>query len=180
MNRSTDENEMQAVWKFTMNKNVSKEELDRILTDHMLTASGTGLIPFPVADFAGLMTVQLSMIRKIAEIYEVPFLKEAVKNILYSLLGAFILTNSMPLLASFIKFIPVIGSSFGMTIMPIISGASTYATGKVFIQHFESGGTFLTFDPEKVKAYYAEMLKEGKNVAKTMTNNKSENNHDNT
>jgi len=31
-----------------------------------------------------------------------------------------------------------------------------------------------------VKAYYAEMLKEGKNITKTMAKNKSENNHDNT
>ena len=38
--------------------------------------------------------------------------------------------------------------------MPVIAGAA-YAVGKVFIQHFASGGTFLTFDPEKVRAHYA-------------------------
>lgn len=156
-----------------MTKKLSKEELDRILRHHMLAATGMGLIPVPVADFAGLMAVQLNMIKELADIYEVPFLKEAVKNVLSSLLGSFLLTNSLPWLASAAKVIPVIGHSFGMAVMPVTCGASTYATGKVFIQHFDSGGTFLTFDPEKVKVYYAKMLKEGKNIAKTMKNNKS-------
>ena len=44
----------------------------------------------------------------------------------------------------------------------------TYAVGKVFIQHFESGETFLTFYPEKVKAYYAEMFEEGKKAAEAV------------
>lgn len=152
----------------------SKEELDKILRHHTWVATGVGLIPVPTADIAGLMAVQLRMIKEIADIYEVPFLKEAVKKVLSSLIGGLILTNTMPFLASMVKFIPLVGQTLGMVAMPIACGASTYATGKVFIQHFDSGGTFLTFDPEKVKAYYAEMLEEGKNVAKTVKNKKSE------
>jgi hypothetical protein len=34
------------------------------------------------------------------------------------------------------------------------ASASTYAVGRVFIQHFESGGTFLDFDPDKVRAHF--------------------------
>jgi hypothetical protein len=49
--------------------------------------------------------------------------------------------------------------------MPVISGASTYAIYKVFIQHFESGGTFLDLDPAKVKSYFAEQFTKGKKVA---------------
>ena len=41
----------------------------------------------------------------------------------------------------------------------------TYAAGRVFHQHFASGGTFLTFDPDKVREYYAQMLEEGKTIA---------------
>ena len=48
--------------------------------------------------------------------------------------------------------------------MPAAAGASTYAVGQVFIQHFESGGTFLDFDPDKVKAYFAEQVEKGKLV----------------
>jgi len=52
--------------------------------------------------------------------------------------------------------------------MPVVAGAATYTGGRVFIQHFASGGTFLTLDPDKVTNYYAEMLKEGKTVAAGM------------
>jgi hypothetical protein len=37
--------------------------------------------------------------------------------------------------------------------------------GKVFIQHFESGGTFLTFDPMTVRAHFARLQEEGRKVA---------------
>jgi len=39
-----------------------------------------------------------------------------------------------------------------------IHAASTYAIGKVFLQHFESRNTMLTSDPEKVRVYYAERV----------------------
>jgi len=148
-----------------MIKEVSKQELDNILSNYTLASTGVGLIPVPAADIAGLMAVQLSMLKEISEIYKVPFFKEAVKKVLFSLVGGLVLTNAMPFLASIVKFVPVVGQAIGMAAMPIACGASTYATGKVFIQHFESGGTFLTFDPEKVKAYYAEMLEQGKSIA---------------
>ena len=38
--------------------------------------------------------------------------------------------------------------------------ASTYAVGQIFIQHFESGGTLLTFDPERVRAHYRKLYNE--------------------
>jgi len=35
----------------------------------------------------------------------------------------------------------------------------------VFVQHFESGGTLLDFDPKKMREYFASKLAEGKEVA---------------
>ena len=34
---------------------------------------------------------------------------------------------------------------------------TTYAIGTVFYQHFAFGGTFLTFDAEKVKVFFMEI-----------------------
>jgi uncharacterized protein (DUF697 family) len=48
--------------------------------------------------------------------------------------------------ASVVKFVPVVGSLAGMITEPAIAAAATYALGKVFIQHFESGGTLLDFN----------------------------------
>ena len=57
--------------------------------------------------------------------------------------------------------------------MPVLAGAATYAVGKVFIQHFESGGTFLNFNPESVRGYYEAMFKEGQSVAENMKKDES-------
>ncbi|MCP4349115.1 MAG: DUF697 domain-containing protein [Desulfobacterales bacterium] len=145
---------------------VPDEEMNKVIRHHVYVSMAVGLIPIPVADFAGVTVIQLNMLRVIAKKYGVPFSKSTVKNILSSLVGGAVpATASAPLAASLSKLIPGIGTTAGIVTMPIVSGASTYAVGKVFIQHFASGGTFLTFKPEKVRAYYEEMLKEGKKVA---------------
>jgi uncharacterized protein (DUF697 family) len=143
----------------------TKEDINKMVKNHVLGSMGVGLIPIPLVDIVALTAVQLNMLRKLAKAYKVPFSKDKVKNVLASLAGAGI---SVPLghtLASLVKAVPVIGQTTGALAMPISSGAMTYAVAKVFTQHFASGGTFLNFDPEAVKEYYAEMLKEGEKVA---------------
>ncbi|MCI5114114.1 MAG: DUF697 domain-containing protein [Candidatus Electrothrix sp. AW1] len=143
----------------------AKEKGERVIRNHMLTAMGVGLIPFPLVDLVSITGVQLNMLRRLSNTYEVPFTEHKVKNILMSLVGG---SSVLPLggtLISLTKFIPVAGQALGAVSMPITAGAVTYAVGKVFHQHFASGGTFLTFDPDKVREYYKQMLKEGKALA---------------
>lgn len=66
-----------------------------------------------------------------------------------------------------IKSIPIIGI-VGSVSMPLYSGATTWAIGKVFVQHFASGGTFLNFDPKKVKEYFANLYKQGQEIAQNL------------
>lgn len=131
----------------------------------MYCAMGAGLVPIPVFDFVAVTVVQLEMIRRLSNLYGVKFVKHTGKNILASLVGGGFPSIVSPLVASVVKVVPIVGYTLGAVSMPVIAGATTYAVGKVFVQHFESGGTFLTFDPKAVKAYYAEKLKEGMVVA---------------
>ncbi|MDM8550683.1 DUF697 domain-containing protein [Desulfobacterales bacterium HSG2] len=145
-----------------------KEREKKIVRNHVVASMAVGLIPIPLVDFVGVSGIQLNMLRSLAKAYGVPFSKDKGKNVISSLIGG---GASLPLgvaLASLVKVIPVIGQTTGALAMPVTAGAVTYAVGKVFIQHFASGGTFLTFDPEAVRAYYAEMLKEGEGVATGM------------
>ncbi len=109
------------------------------------------------------------MVHKLAKKYAIPFSRDKAKNIIASLIGSFTPTATAPTLAmSLSKMIPFFGSVVGAVTMPALSGAVTYAIGRVFVQHFASGGTFLTFNPEKVKDYYMEMFEEGERVAAEM------------
>jgi uncharacterized protein (DUF697 family) len=141
-----------------------EKRLEKLSKNHILASMGVGLIPLPVVDMVALMGIQLDMIRRIAAEYDIPFRQDAGKSIITSLMGGFLPVTLGCAIASMIKVIPLIGQTTGAVTMPVISGASTYAIYKVFVQHFESGGTFLDLDPSKVKSYFAEQFTKGKKV----------------
>lgn len=123
---------------------------------------GVGLIPVPLVDVVALMGIQLDMIKKISVEYGILFKQDRGKSIITSLMGGLFSTQMGIGLSSLIKFIPIIGQTTGAVAMPIISGASTYAIYKVFVRHFESGGTILDLDPARVKSFFAEQFTKGK------------------
>lgn len=150
-----------------------KERLEKISKHHILASMGVGLVPVPVVDVVALMGVQLNMIRKLAAEYDIPFKQDSGKSIVTSLVGGLLSTKLGIVLCSLIKCIPVIGQTTGAVTMPVIAGAITYAIYKVFVQHFESGGTFLDLDPAKVKAYFTEQFTRGKKVAADLKDEQS-------
>jgi len=152
----------------TAAKDISRKAADRIIRHHVYASMGVSLIPVPLFDFATLTGIQLNMLRKIAGLYGVPFSAGRAKNILLSLFGGIFPTAHAPLAASLIKFIPAVGQTAGVTAMPVLAGATTYAIGRLVAHHFAWGGTFMTFDSEKTKGDYAEMFEQGKSVAADM------------
>lgn len=149
----------------TMDWDERKEVTDKLIKHHVYGAMGVGLIPVPVLDLLALTGLQLNLLYKLSKRYGVGFSKEKGKKIIGVLIGSSIPVSMAAPLSSLLKVIPVIGQTTGALTMTITAGASTYALGKVFVQHFESGGTFLDFDPEKVKGHFAEHFREGQKVA---------------
>jgi uncharacterized protein (DUF697 family) len=150
-----------------MAETVEKTTLDNaqdIVRKNTYWAAGVGLIPIPIVDLAGVTVVQLKMLNELCKLYEVPFLEEKGKNLISALIGGVTASGLAAPVGSVVKMVPLIGSVLGAVTMPTLSGAATFAVGKVFIQHFECGGTLLTFDPEKVRAYFEKELQEGKKV----------------
>jgi uncharacterized protein (DUF697 family) len=141
-----------------------EERLEKLAKHNILASMGVGLIPLPIVDLVGLMGIQLNMIKNIAAEYDIPFRQDIGKSIISSLMGGVLPVTVGCALASMIKFIPLIGQTTGAVTMPVVSGACTYAIYKVFVQHFESGGTFLDLDPAKVKSYFKEQFAKGKKI----------------
>ena len=69
---------------------------------------------------------------------------------------------------SLAKMIPIVGSVVGSVANAIMSGASTYALGQVFKSHFDTGGTILDFDADRLKKMYKEQFEKGKKVAEEL------------
>jgi uncharacterized protein (DUF697 family) len=139
---------------------------DSIIKRYMLMSTAASCLPVPLIDVAAIMGFQLLMLKDLSHHYGIKFSHNRVKNILGSLAGSFGAAPALaPLVASTLKFIPGIGTAAGYLALPPVAAASTYAVGKVFNQHFASGGTFLDFDPQKTRAYYEEQFREGKKLA---------------
>ncbi len=144
-------------------ENVAQAE--KTIRKYMYISMGAGLIPIPVVDMAALLGLQLRMVAVLAHQYKLEFKKDQGKAFIASLVGSSVPAAGGPALGSLIKRIPVIGQTVGVLAMPVLAGASTYAVGKVFAQHFESGGTFLTFNPKAVFKHYEEHFAKGKTLA---------------
>jgi uncharacterized protein (DUF697 family) len=128
-----------------------RDELASQVVDRFSLWSGAaGLIPIPIADMAAVGGVQLVMLRRLSEIYGVPFSENRGKSIIASLAGAVLpastATTSAMTVGSLVKALPGLGWAVGALSMPVLSAGATYVIGKVFIQHFASGGTLLDFN----------------------------------
>jgi uncharacterized protein (DUF697 family) len=129
---------------------------NEIVKKYALFAAGAGLIPFPVVDFAAVAALEVKMLSDLGDLYGVPFSQDRVRPIVASLIGGYSSTKiGYGVGGSMLKSVPLIGQAVGMVSMPAFGAGVTYAIGKLFIQHFASGGTFLNFDPDKVRGYFA-------------------------
>ena len=141
-------------------------QANEIVAHHVQWSIGVSIVPIPLLDMVTVLAVQLRMLKKLSDHYGIAFSENRVKILTASLMASLnsgLIGGKLFVIMS--KLLPGIGTFLGITAMSAFSGAITYAIGQVFTQHFESGGTFLDFDPKKVKAYFKEQLEEGKKIA---------------
>lgn len=145
-------------------------EADRIIRSHVLWAMGGGLIPIPLVDFAAVTAIQLEMLQQLARLYNVDYNQSTGKAFVSALTG----TTVARIGASMLKAIPGIGSIVGGASMSVMSGASTYAVGKVAINMFSNSVGFDNFDTEMVKRAYEQAYEQGKSYVSDLEEREDE------
>ncbi len=141
-----------------------RQSAREIIKKYSLGTATTGLLPLPLVDLVALSVMQRKMLRALTELYGVEYSEQRLKFYVGALLSD-VSSISMAggagvLLGSLLKVMPGVGTLAGASLMPAATGASTYALGKVFVRHFESGGNLLDFDPKKMRGYFEEQLAE--------------------
>lgn len=148
------------------NNNIKAERnnhAETIIRNHVLWSMGASfMIPIPVADIFAVGALQLDMIRQLCRVYNIDFAETQGKAVVTALTSS---TLAKAGARSFIKVIPGIGQLVGGVATSVFNGASTYALGEVFKKHFDTGGTILDFDVERLKKFYHEKFEKGKKVA---------------
>jgi uncharacterized protein (DUF697 family) len=140
------------------------------LVDRFSIWSGVaGLVPVPVVDVLCVGGLQLQMLRRLSQIYDVEFSENRGKALIAALAGCMIPATSGMGAASALKAIPLVNILAAGFVMPVLSAGATYAIGKAFVQHFESGGTLLDFNPPD----YREFVKAQKEMWESRTRGRS-------
>jgi len=144
---------------------VPERKMDaRRLVERFAFWSGiAGLLPIPVVDLAAIGGLQIQMLRRLSQIYGVPFSANRGKAIIASLVGTMIPASTGLGMASMIKTVPVAGTAIGAITTPAMAVGATYVIGMVFIEHFSRGGTLLDLEPPD----YREFIKAEINMRKT-------------
>ena len=144
---------------------------NKVIQNHLIWSMGAGLIPLPIADFFAVSAIQLDMVRQLCKLYEIDFKETESKAVISSLTSSLVAKVGT---RAALKLIPGIGTVLGGATMAVLSGASTYAVGQAFKKHFETGGTFLDFDLNRLRKVYDEMFEKGKEVASNVKHKQEE------
>lgn len=147
-----------------MNPNVTtkvEEEAQTIIRNHAFFAAGTGLIPLPGLDIAATTFVQLEMIRKLSDLYRVPYDVLDVKTILTSLSTSGLSRLIAYGVNTYTTLFSELGSFSDNLTNGLVSGAATYGTGEIINIHFQKGGTIDNLNFTHFFDYYSQKLESG-------------------
>lgn len=146
----------------------TQQQAEKVIKEHVLWALGAGLLPIPLIDVAAVTLVQLDMLKQLCRLYGKDYSDSEGKVLLSALTGGMLARLG----ASALKIIPGVGTLLGSVSMTIMSGASTYAVGRVAIMHFISGGNLFDFDVNFAKKVYEEEFEKGKTYASDLEKEK--------
>lgn len=151
--------------KRAMTQEEKQGKSSEIIKSHVGYSLGAALVPFPGADLLAVSAVQLNMLRQLAKLYQVSFMDSLGQNIISAVVGG----SAARVGASLVKAIPGVGTIIGELSMPVLSGASTWALGRVVAKHLAKGGTLEDIDLKLARKSYKDEVEEGKKVAESLT-----------
>ena len=144
-------------------------QADALIHRNVLWALGAGVIPLPVFDIVAITGIQMKMLKELSDLYEIKFTQQLVKKSVGALasgLGSVALGTALG--GSLAKLIPGLGQTLGVISVPLVAAAFTRATGRIFLMHFEAGGTLLDFDPALMREYFREEFETAKQAVAKM------------
>ncbi len=140
---------------------------EKTIKNHVLMSLGVAALPLPGLDIFLIYYIQLDMIKKLAAIYGKNYFEISGK----AYLSTFTTVTLARLSSSFIKAIPGIGTYIGGASSIVLSGASTYALGKVTAKFFQENIELSDIDMDVAKSFFEEELEAGKIFAENLFKN---------
>jgi uncharacterized protein (DUF697 family) len=128
------------------------EAASRIISSAARWSAASAAIPVPVVDLVALGGVQAKMIVDLSRLYEQPASGEVARGLVSVLLGTLLPGGAAgALMGSGSKLLPGGGWVVGVASLAALGAAATFAIGKIFVRHYEGGGTLASFSAEAIK-----------------------------
>ncbi|SMF44580.1 Uncharacterized conserved protein, DUF697 family [Tistlia consotensis] len=148
------------------------KEVSDIVRRHAIYAAAGGLIPLPVVEFFTSSAIQLRMVGQLCDHYGLHFSEQAVKAAIGTMVGSALPVGTAGYVSSsLVRFVPFLGPVIGLTTLPALAAAMTWAVGRVFAWHFANGGTLENFDAAAKKEQVKREFQEGKRRAAEFVKN---------
>jgi uncharacterized protein (DUF697 family) len=129
-----------------------------IVYRYMAISAGAALVPLPGIDTAVLAGVHVALIKQLCDHYGVSFSEHTARNLVIAIVGSVIPGTVGSILGhKALALLPTAARVFGLALFPISSAAFSYGIGRLFISHFESGGTLLSFDTRRLHRAFGDV-----------------------
>lgn len=142
------------------------EEAGDIVRKYMYWGGAVGLLPIPLLDLALLSGAQIKMLSELTELYGHTWKEKVARNAVTGLVSGVAAYGVTRYVTSLFKAVPGAGAVAGVLTQTAVGAALTYAIGRVFILHYETGGTLMSFDPKKMREYFKQVYAEAVNKEK--------------
>ena len=121
----------------------------KMVRRYVLISAGAGLITLPIIDVSALAAVHVALIKELTEYYGHEFSEHAARNIVIAI-GASLIPGSIGSILGrkLLRALPFIDPVTALATMSGFSAFVSYSLGRIFVEHFERGGTLENFDVE--------------------------------
>jgi uncharacterized protein (DUF697 family) len=134
-------------------------EVGKTIRESVYVSAGVGIVPIPLFNIAAVTASNLNLTRKLSNLYGVEFKEGIAKKIITSIVGAGAGTLATPLVESAVSWIPIIGLPLVIGTRPALNAMTTYALARMFVTHFEKGGSFVGANLEVMKEYFVDAFR---------------------
>jgi uncharacterized protein (DUF697 family) len=118
-----------------------RRRAERIVQRNATIAGFGGIIPLPVINIAAISVIILRMVRTLARLYGVPFQHHQARSIVISLLAGTMPSGVAAVTTSTLMYLVPGSNLIGLAVSSITAAVCTRCIGRIFINHFENGGT---------------------------------------
>lgn len=137
---------------------------DRMITRHVALAMGAAALPAPLVDVAAVTWVQIDLVKRLAVRHGIASDSARAKAAVLALAGA----TAARIGGSLVKSVPGGGLIIGSATQIALAGATTYAIGKVYHEHFEALGTLDAPDFDRLRDRFDAHLERGRRLAQEL------------